>query len=248
MAPTTVNLGDGSPDTLPPRYTANQLVQYIMRKLGAPIWTVELTPQQVLDSIQDALTQYSLWCPNRKFVPLALSASKHRYREGEDNGLGVVDVQFMAPTAQPGAIFYANLIDPTPVLKTGVDDLDSFFRWRKTFQRVTGIEPDWHYDESENVLLIHNPIDRYYAAASIDFPYTDTLKLPHRGGVWVRDYALAASTYTLGDILARYSGAVPGPVDNLTLDQGMRQEGATRMEKLMEQLRKMQETTPLQID
>lgn len=239
---------DGSPDTLPKKYTAVQLASYIMRKLGSPVWTVEITQQQVLDCIQDALTLYSIWCPIRKFKQIQLTASKHRYLEGEDNGLGVADVQFLAPSAQPGAIFYANLIDPTPILKTGIDDLDAFFRWRKTFQRVTGVEPDWNYVESENVLLIHNPIERYYCAAMIDWPYEDTLKLPLRGAIWVKDYALAQATYTYGEILAKYGGAVPGPVSGITLDQGKRAEATARIDKLMASLRLMQETTPLQID
>ena len=53
-----------SPDTLPPKgYTVDQLAAYILRQLGSPTWNVELTKQQVLDCIQDALNEVSIWLP-----------------------------------------------------------------------------------------------------------------------------------------------------------------------------------------
>lgn len=170
------------------------------------------------------------------------------YLTDEDNGLGVTDVQFLAPSATPGAIFYANLIDPSPIIRTGMDELDNFYRWRKTFQRVTAVEPDWLWQESENTLYIHNPIERYSCAVQRDFPYTDTLKLPLKGSVWVRQYSLAAANYLYGGILAKYQGAIPGPVGNITLDQGKREQAQAKMDVLQAQLEAMQETTPMKQD
>lgn len=237
-----------SPDSLPNRYTIDQLREYIMRSLGYPVWVVEMTPQQVLDKINDALLQYSLRCPKRRYLPIPLVRGKIKYRENEDNGLGVTDVQFFAPTSTPGAIFYANLIDPTPIMRTGLDDLSTFYNWRKTFSRVTGITPDWYWDESENALYIHNPIERYYAACQIDFPYTTTESLPYRGGNWVKRYAIATCRYQYGDILSKYQGMIPGPSQALTLDQGKRAEATSQIQRLEEELFGMQESAPMMID
>lgn len=243
-----LNTSADSGDTLPIKYKVDQLKQYILRQLGYPVWTVEMTPQQILDCIQDALVKYSQWCPLRTYRVLQISSNQFRYLVGEDNGMGVVDVQFVAPTSTPGAIFYANLIDPTPILKTGVDDLDTFYRWRKTFQRVTAITPDWYFSEEENCLYIHNPIERYHATAFIDKYWTDTEKLPYRGADWVKQYAVARARYQYGEILSKFSGAIPGPVQNLTLDQTKRAEAKEAMDKLEEKLFGMQESTPLHLD
>ena len=243
-----------STDTLPiVGYTTDQLANYIFRQLGYPTWQVELTKQQVLDAIQDALVKYSQYKPMLKYQALQLSSGVFQYLKGVDLGspgapaLGVVHVDFVEPNPVPTEIFYGNLIDPAPLFRTGLDEYDSFLRWRKTWTRVTSIQPDWLYDDNTQSLYIHNPIARYHCGIVIYVTWAIN-RLPIWGADWVKLYALAKARYTYGEVLAKFSGAVPAPVNNMQLDQAKRQEAEKALNALETRLFNAMESTPLIID
>jgi len=238
-----------SPDTLPIRgYTMDQLKNYIYRKLGGPVWNVELTNQQILDCIQDALSLYSQWVPNIKVGSIVMVRGQYKYLEGADVGLGIVQVDFVEPNPVPTEIFYGNLINPAPLFRTGLDEYDTFLRWRKTWQRVTSIRPDWFYDEMGRALLIHNPIERYQAGIYAYWPHERTENLPATGADWVKQYATASARFQQGELWLKFSGAIPGPVKDIQLDVAKRDKAEAEMSKLLEQLKGMQRHTPAMID
>jgi hypothetical protein len=239
-----------SPNMLPVQgFTADQLKDYILRQLGSPTWDVELTPQQILDVIMDALGQFSQWCPRIKYGSLQLHSAQTEYlKDSPDVGMGIVDVSFVEPNPVPTEIFYGNLIDPTPLFRTGLDEYDTFLRWRKTWMRVTSVQPQWLWDTERNCLYIHNPIERFYAGITAYMAYTDTKNLPHHGAQWVKDYSLAKCRYLLGEILSRFSGAIPGPVKDLQLDTQLRDRAEKQIDALLVQLKGMQTFAPIQID
>jgi hypothetical protein len=244
-----VKTSANSPDTLPLRgYTCDQLKNYVIRQLGSPVWNVEVTNQQILDAIQDALGLYSQWVPNIKVGNLVLIRGQFKYLEHVDVGLGVCQVDFVEPNPVPTEIFYGNLINPAPLFRTGLDEYDLFLRWRKTWQRVTSIRPDWFYDEMGRALFIHNPIERYQAGIFCYWPHERTEKLDFTGADWVKRYTLARSKLMLGELWMKYSGAIPGVVNNLQLDQQKRDKAQEEIDKLMEQLKGMQRSSPAFID
>jgi hypothetical protein len=244
-----VTTSANSPDTLPiTGYTVDQLKNYVIRQLGGPIWNVELSNQQILDHIQDALSLYSQWVPNIKVGNLILTRGQHKYLSGVNVGLGIVQVDFVEPNPVPTEIFYGNLINPAPLFRTGLDEYDVFLRWRKTWQRVTSIRPDWFYDDTEQCLYIHNPIERYQCGIFAYWPFERTEKLTYAGSDWVKRYALATSKLQLAELWMKYSGAIPGPGQNLQMDQQKRDQAVTEVDKLMEQLKGMQKHTPAMID
>lgn len=238
-----------SPDTLPQTgYTEDQLAAYIYRQLGTPNWTVEETKQQILDAIQDALLLYSQWRPTIRVGNVQLVKGIYEYLKDVDVYMGIVQVDFVEPNPVPTEIFYGNLINPAPLFRTGLDEYDTFLRWRKVWQRVTSIQPQWFYDETRKVLYIHNPIERYQAGIQMYAPYASTKTLDLTGSIWVKQYALETARYNYGEFLAKFSGAVPGPLQPLVLDQQKRNNAQGRLDKLMEQLRNMQQLPPIQID
>lgn len=244
-----VSTSADSPDTLPLKgYTADQLKNYVIRQLGGPVWNVELTNQQILDCIQDSLSLFSQWVPRPGYGNVILTRGQFRYLEGVDVGFGVVRVDFVEPNPVPTEIFYGNLINPAPLFRTGLDEYDSFLRWRKTWQRVTSIRPDWLYDEGEETLYIHNPIERYQAGVFTVWPYTRTEDLNMTGADWVKRYSVAKARYMLGELWSKFSGAVPGPAQNLQLDAQRRNEARLDLDNLMAQLKGMQLHTPVLID
>jgi len=244
-----VKTSQDSPDTLPLRgYTVDQLKNYIIRSLGGPVWNVELTNQQILDSIQDSMSLYSQWVPNIKVGNVILIRGQFKYLQGVDVGLGISNVQFVEPNPVPTEIFYGNLINPAPLFRLGLDEYDMFLRWRKTWQRVTSIRPDWFYDEMEQALYIHNPIERYQAGVFAYWPHTRTELLTATGADWVKRYSLALSRFKLSDIWMKFSGAIPGPLQNLQLDAGRRDSAQQELDKLMELLKGMGRMAPAMLD
>ncbi len=238
-----------SPDTLPQKgYTVDQLAKYIFRQLGAPTWNVEETKQQVLDSIQDALSLFSQWRPTIRVGNVQLVKGIYQYLKGADVHQGIVQVDFVEPNPVPTEIFYGNLINPAPLFRTGLDEYDTFLRWRKVWQRVTSIQPNWYYDDGSKTLFIHNPIERYQAGVFMYASWDRTEDLDLTGSIWVKEYALESARYLYGEILAKFSGAIPGPLQPLMLDQQKRNNAQTRLDKLREKLQNMQLFPPVQID
>lgn len=243
-----------SPDTLPlVGYTHDQLKAYIIRQLGGPVWDIEITEQHVLDAIQDAVGLYSIWRPALRYQAIKLTTNVKEYLKGVDlgfggmPGLGVVQVDFVEPNPVPTEIFYGNLIDPAPLFRTGVDEYDTFLRWRKTWARVTSVRPDWLYDEVRQCLYIHNPVARYHCGVVI-YAMWPLERLNAYGADWVKKYALAKAKYTYGEVLSKFNGALPGPVKDMQLDQSKRDRAEKDIEKLEATLKASQELTPLQID
>jgi len=240
-APST---SDDSVDTLPEEgYTRDQLAGYIMRSLGYPSWSVELSKQQILDAIDDAMRKVSVWRPRVSYAGLQLDRTTNRYLVGVK--CRVVEVQFAEPLPSPTAIFYGNLIDPAPLFRTGMADYDMFMRWRTTWMRVTSVAPDWLHDPHNKVLYIHNPIERYSAAVLCYVNWTDTEALPSFDADWVKEYALARARYTQGEIFAKFGNAIPGPAQALTLDAQKRDKAEARIKELEEELKKAQVLTPI---
>lgn len=238
-----------SPDTLPlVGYTADQLANYIFRQLGSPTWNVELTKQQVLDTIQDALAKVSVWRPRPGYQALRLVQNVSKYLEGVDFGLGIVDVTFVDPTPAATEIFYGNLITPAPLFRTGLDEYDTFLRWRKTWKRVTSVEPNWLEDRGNKCLWIYNPIERYHCGVFLHQMHSKTETLDLISAEWLKAYALAKSRYLYGEVLAKFSGAIPGPFKELQLDQHKRDQATAQIDRLEESLRGMQLLTPISID
>lgn len=245
-----VSSSSNSPDTLPQAgYTLDQLCRYIQRRLGSPTWVIELPKQSLLDMCQDALAYYSMYRPRLRFGTIALSRGRNIYLQGTNMGQGPVVVEFVQPNPVPIELFWGNLIDPAPLLRRGLDDLDSFCRWQKVWMRVTSIKPDWSYDCALQQLYIYNPLDRYWCGLQWYDSYTDTVWLDQpTGTVWVKEYAFQKCRQAYAELLSKYSGAVPGPVANLQLDAGKRDLAQTQIEKLEAQLFAMQVSSPLQID
>jgi hypothetical protein len=73
-------------------------------------------------------------------------------------------------------------------------------------------------------------------------------RLPAFGAQWVKDYTLERSRYLLGEIWSKFSGAIPSPVQNLTLDQQKRDRATERLKELREELKAMARTTPIMLD
>lgn len=80
------------------------------------------------------------------------------------------------------------------------------------------------------------------------WPHESTERLTYTGADWVKRYALAKSKLLLAEVWMKYSGAIPGPAQNIQLDQQKRQQAVDELEKLTVQLHGMQTSTAVSID
>ncbi len=238
-----------SPDTLPSiGYTKEQLTNYIIRQLGSPAWNVELTNQQIYDAIQDALMMYSLYKPQERIASIQLSAVITEYMIGVDVGQGITKCEFVDNVPAPMELFYGNLISPAPLMTRGIDDYDTWLRWRKTWKRITSVEPQWIYDEYRMTLFIHNPIERYRCTVYALFNYERTEELPQFGANWVKKYSLERSKYLLGEVFSKYNNAIPGPLKDIQLDGNKKNEAKAELEKFENELKGAQDCPAIMID
>jgi hypothetical protein len=123
-----------------------------------------------------------------------------------------------------------------------------FLRWRKIWQRVTSIKPDWFYDETLRILYIHNPIERYQAGVFIYGVWKETKNLDYVGAQWVKEYALEQARYTYGEILSKYGNAIPAPIKDMSLDRDKRANAEKRLEALRTRLQGMQLATAISFE
>jgi hypothetical protein len=236
-----------SPDTLPLQaYTVDQLVALIQRRLGQGIFTVELPVQDIADCIQDAMAEYNTWRPKIRYGGVQLVGGQSEYLVGQDLGHGVVKCWFVNPIQAPVDLFWlTGLVTPAPLLNGRIGEYDVFQRWYKTWGRVASVTPDWLYDEAGKILYIYNASPIYHCGIMVFDIYRDTLELDVFGSKWVKDYAFQSSRLAYAEIMNKFSGAIPGPVKDLQLDQGKRDKAEAKMETLMEALRGAQVSAPL---
>lgn len=221
-----------------------ELIDYVRDNLGAGAWKVELTEDQIKQAINEAMRRYSRRIPITGFEKLTLSTNVSKYTLNYDTGFGVYNVEFVAPDPKPSAIFYANLLDVAPIRTNRFADYDYFLRWRKTFMRVTSVEPDWFYDDNEHSLWIYNPLTDYQAGVFTYHPRLLSEVHPSHEE-WVRDYTLARSKYILGLNRSKFQGAIPGPSRDITTDgQELKTEAQDKMKELEERLLSMQHDQP----
>jgi hypothetical protein len=227
-----------SPDSLPQKYSVDQLCAYIIRQLGSTVFAVEIQNQQIADCVMDALREYSTWRPMQRVGGLQLQSGIYAYLQGVDLGYGVVKCWFVNPTQAPADLYWlTNLVNPAPVLNSRMDEYDVFLRWYKTWGRVTSVYPDWMYDEPNRVLYIYNAQPIYQCGVMWLDVYSDTLKLDTFGAKWVKDYSFQKSRHAYAEIMSKYSGVIPGPIKDLQFDAQRRDKAEAEMDKLIQELK-----------
>ncbi len=79
-------------------------------------------------------------------------------------------------------------------------------------------------------------------------PYDDVKTLDNFGADWVKKYAFQKSRLAYAEIMNKFSGAIPGPVKDLQLDQQKRDKAEEKIKELDEKLFAAQISTPMGVD
>jgi hypothetical protein len=227
------------------RYNVTEIRDYVRESLGSGLFKVELTNVQIDNAITDALLEYGKRIPLIASKIIEVSPNVRDY-DIDDCGYGVFDVQFITDDVRPAAVFYMGLLgDKVPLNSVMLAEYDSFLRYRKTMMRATSVAPQWEWNDSNpDILLIYAPVFNLKAAYSWYAPRPlSRVKLEHQK--WVRDYTLAKSKVTLGQVRSKFSGVLPGPARDLQLNgQELAAEGREEIKALEEFLLGVQGDIP----
>lgn len=162
-------------------------------------------------------------------------------RQGvEETIYSVWRVDFVYPSLVVSP-FMASLVGVAPVLNLEGQDFDMFLTWRKTFQRVTGIEPKWMWDAENKVLRIYNAVHNSIAGVFMYAPRSfDQIKLVHKD--WIRRASVAYAKEILGENRSKFKGTLPGPggKDIQLNGDDLKKEAQEALEKLNDELFKFQ--------
>lgn len=217
--------------------------EYILRKLGACAVSVELSPEQVDDSINDALDLFNQYmCKAEPRVAESRSGSVEIPLQ--ENDRGVINVKILFPNsyreyAQMN-IFEVMYRMVFPRLPLG--EWYTLKTYYKMYQQVRGTEPDWYEDESTKTLWVDcwsGPYDIFYVV-STDLDVEDIPTLQKAYTRMFKKLAVAEAKMVLARIRGKFGNSIPVPGGNLMLDGAdLKSEAATEKAEVEEKLEKL---------
>jgi hypothetical protein len=223
------------------KYNVQELRSYVRSELGSGLFQVELTDEQINNSITDALLLYGSRVPVIWSRIIPISPECRMYPLKHDAGYGVFDMEFITDDVRPASVFYMGLLgDQVPLNSVMLADYDTFLRYRKTMMRATSVLPQWDYLETENALMIYAPVFNLQACYFWHMPRKlSQVRLEHQR--WIRNYSLAQSKLQLGKTRSKFQGVLPGPAQNLTLNgEALQAEAREEIKELEEYLLSIQ--------
>lgn len=223
------------------------LMRWVLRKLGAPRWNIELHPCQLNDAIEDAIQWYVSWRGARKNELKVMLTGKvdYPYPEDADTILDVVPPDTPHNFGMEWSLApYAGNFIPNADYR-GVSNAGgpfSAFAQSEQFQsmasRVVSADFNWRVNHHERLIII-SPIPRRTGPMMIVyksgcFNMADLSAYEH---TLLKRYALAEAKETLALIRRRFP-RVPGADGDQTLDGAeLMDEARSEKEKLDEDIR-----------
>lgn len=216
---------------------------WILRRLGAPIWKVELTCEHVDEAIDEAIRWFAAKKGAFKFGEIQIQPGIVEYQLANEVDI-VLDVAFTAPQSDLSLIFSPFLILDEKVpydVFAAPQSIGLYSSYTQTLQyietakRILGAELDW---EQRGRCLFISPTPRQAAKAILEvkssvFNYNE---LPERDAYLIREYAKAHAMRDLGFIRSKY-GSFPGAQGDMSLNGDRLIDTANELiEKLNEEI------------
>lgn len=197
---------------------------WILRRLGAPIWKVELTCDHIDEAIDEAIRWFAAKKGVFKFGEIQIQPGVVQYQLADEVDI-VIDVAFAAPESDISLIFSPFLILDEKVpydVFAAPQSIGLYSSYTQTLQyieqakRILGAELDW---EQRGRCLFVSPTPRQAAKAVLEvksskFNYNE---LPERDAYLIREYAKAHAMRDLGFIRTKYS-SFPGAQGDMSLN------------------------------
>lgn len=221
----------------------DELVDWILRRLGAGLFKVELTCDHILDAIDSACRWFAAKKGVFKLGEVQIQPGQVQYQLADEVDI-VLDVAFTAPESDISLIFspYLLLDEKVPydvfAAPQSIGLYSSYvqtLQYIETAKRVLGAELDW---EQRGRLLFVSPTPRQAGKMIVEFKSSlfNLHELGERDHYLIRQYALAFAMRDLGFIRGKYS-SFPGAEGDMTLNADRLLDTANEMfEKLNEEI------------
>lgn len=220
------------------------LVQWILRRLGAPLLKVELTADHLADNIEDARRWFAAKKGLKKLLKFPIQATKNEYCLPADVNT-VIDVTFSSDPldlslfAYPYWLPMENNQIPYSVFNVHGSSGGAYSNYVQVLQyieqakRIMSQEPDWR---QEDRMLYVFPVPAQSATALVEYT-SHTVKiqeLNERDHDLVKRFALAKAKEDLGRIRSKF--------DNYPTAQGtVAMDGAALLDESRQEIEKLNE-------
>jgi len=220
-----------------------QLLKWMLRRLGAPLLKVELTECHFEDNISDAKHWFSAKKGVKRTMVFPTEPGKVEYKLPDEVDT-VLDISFSVPPLDISTVFYpfaqqGESIPYNAFMAPGSGGLYSSYTqtlmYVETAKRVLGAEPDWR---QEGRLLYLFPVPKNANGVWMDYKANILTieQLNERDHDLVKRYALAKARLDLAEIRGKYD-SYPGAQGSTTLNAViLRETGQAEIEKLEEEI------------
>lgn len=205
------------------------LKQWILRRLGAPFWKVELTA----DHLEDAVELAQRWFASKKgvrrqmMVPFYSGMTEYALDDQVDT---VLDVAFPVSPMDISMVFSPYIMQGEKVpydVFAAPSSAGLYSSYTQTMQyvemakRLLNAEPDWR-QEGRSLFIF--PVPQSNGAMLVEFKSHDFTieQLNERDHDLVKRYALACAKRDLGEVRDKYTEGFPGA-------QGMTQVNGAKL-------------------
>ena len=219
------------------------LERWILRRLGAPLWKIELTKEHITDAVEEAVRWFAAKKGAFRLGIITIQPGIVEYNLSNEVDI-VLDVHFSSPESDLSLIFSPFLILDEKVpydVFAAPQSVGLYSSYVQTLQyieqakRVLGAELDW---EQRGRCLGVSPTPRQTAKAIIEFKSSvfkiDTL--PERDHYLIRQYALAFAMIDMGTVRSKYQGFPGAQGDTQLNGDALIQRGTEMLEKLNEEI------------
>lgn len=219
------------------------LLNWMLRRLGAPLLKVELTQCHFEDNISDAKHWFSAKKGVKKQTIIRTVPGQVEYKLADEIDT-VLDVAFSVPPMDISTVFYpfatqGESIPYNAFMAPGSGGLYSSYTqtlmYVETAKRILGAEPDWR-QEGRSLYLF--PVPKNDNGVWVDYKANIITieQLNERDHDLVKRYALAKAKADLAEIRGKYD-SYPGAQGSTTLNSAILRESAlAEIEKLDEEI------------
>jgi hypothetical protein len=221
----------------------DELKEWILQELGAPMVKVELTKEQICNAIERAVRWFVAKKGVTCFYPLPLVLGQSQYTLANDVDT-VLDVIPAVPPMDLSLIFspYIMLDEKVPydvfAAPQSAGIYGSFVQtmlYVDTVKRIIGADSDWRQEGRKLYIF---PVPKNATAALVEYKSNRVCmqQLPERDHDLIKRYSLARAKWTLGMIRGKYD-SMPTAQGTITMDgQRLIDDAKAEIEGLEEEI------------
>lgn len=227
---------------------------YVLTMLGAPVVRVELDTQQLNVCINQSLRRFAEYCPPEfyEFYYFETESGKTEYAMPDEVQMvrqvyyreqprsnffaadlqGSIPIEYFAPGGERQG-FMAGLVDPIQPFWGRMGDWFLYKQYEETFNRMSSANGGWQWVKNgRDIVLYPAP----YGVNNVVVEYLPKNKDWDYAHEFMQEYSLALAKLMLGRIRSKYQ-SLPAPGGGATLDgSALLQEGNEEKKKLEEDL------------